>query len=80
MADGYFLPRVDLHSHAGRCFLAGLPAGHPVAAALGAASVTGALRAAQAAGVTVLETSSPDARITRHCFHGAGYRGSQWPL
>jgi len=26
MADGHY--RIDLHSHAGRCFLAGLPAGH----------------------------------------------------
>jgi len=48
------LPRVDLHSHAGRCFLAGLPAGHPAAAALGAASVTDAVRAARAAGMTAL--------------------------
>jgi membrane dipeptidase len=59
MADGNFLPRadlprVDLHSHAGRCFLAGLPAGHPGVAALGAASVAGALRAARAAGMTAL--------------------------
>jgi membrane dipeptidase len=45
---------VDLHSHAGRCFLAGLPAGHPAAAALGTAPVAGAVRAARAAGVTVL--------------------------
>jgi len=48
------LPRVDLHSHAGRCFLAGLPTGHPAVAALGAASVTDAVRAAQAAGMTAL--------------------------
>jgi hypothetical protein len=48
------LPRVDLHSHAGRCFLAGLPAGHPAAATLGAASVADAVRAARAAGVTAL--------------------------
>ena len=56
MADGprVDLPRVDLHSHAGRCFLAGLPAGHPVVAGLGAASVADAVRAARAAGVTVL--------------------------
>jgi membrane dipeptidase len=47
-------PRVDLHSHAGRCFLAGLPAGHPVVAVLGAASVGGALRAAWAGGMTAL--------------------------
>ena len=48
------LPRVDLHSHAGRCFLAGLPAGHPLVTALGAASVADALRAARAAGTTAL--------------------------
>ena len=48
------LPRIDLHSHAGRCFLAGLPAGHPVVAAMGAASVAGALRDARAAGMTAL--------------------------
>ena len=52
------LPRVDLHSHAGRCFLAGLPAGHPVVAALGADSVTDAVRAARAAGVTALGLSA----------------------
>ena len=51
MADGNFLPRVDLprvdpHSHAGRCFLAGLPAGHPAVTSLGAASIADALRAA----------------------------------
>jgi membrane dipeptidase len=47
-------PWIDLHGHAGRCFLAGLPAGHPIVSALGAASVTGAVRAAAAAGVTAL--------------------------
>ena len=47
-------PWIDLHGHAGRCFLAGLPAGHPVAAALGAASVADAVRDARAAGVTAL--------------------------
>jgi membrane dipeptidase len=47
-------PRIDLHSHAGRCFLASLPAGHSLVAALGAASVADAVRAAQAAGMTVL--------------------------
>jgi membrane dipeptidase len=45
---------IDLHSHAGRCFLAGLPADHPMVATLGAASVTQAVRDAQAAGVTAL--------------------------
>ena len=51
-------PRVDLHSHAGRCFLAGLPAGHALVAALGAASVTDAVRAARDAGVTALALSA----------------------
>jgi membrane dipeptidase len=46
--------RIDLHSHAGRCFLAGLPAGHPMVASLGAAAVAGALRDARAAGMTAL--------------------------
>ena len=48
------LPRIDLHSHAGRCFLAGLPAGHPLVAALGPAAVADAVRAARAAGMTAL--------------------------
>jgi membrane dipeptidase len=47
-------PWIDLHGHAGRCFLAGLPAGHPMVASLGAASVAEAVRAARAAGVTAL--------------------------
>jgi membrane dipeptidase len=48
------LPRVDLHSHAGRCFLAGLPAGHSAVATMGTPAVAGAVRSAQAAGVTAL--------------------------
>jgi membrane dipeptidase len=47
-------PRIDLHSHAGRCFLTGLPAGHPMVASLGAASVTAAVRDARTAGMTAL--------------------------
>src|SRR6185437_3331226 len=47
-------PRIDLHSHAGRCFLAGLPAGHPGAATMGASAVADAVRAARAAGMTAL--------------------------
>jgi hypothetical protein len=39
-------PWIDVHGHAGRCFLAGLQDGHPMVAALGAASVTDAVRAA----------------------------------
>ena len=58
MADGrgprIDLPRVDLHSHAGRCFLAGLPAGHALVATMGAAAVADAVRAARAAGMTAL--------------------------
>jgi hypothetical protein len=58
MADGrgprIDLPRVDLHSHAGRCFLAGLPAGHSLVATMGAAAVADAVRAARAAGMTAL--------------------------
>src|SRR6476660_3106851 len=53
MADGRG-PRIDLHSHAGRCFLAGLPAGHSLVAALGAPAVADAVRSAQAAGMTAL--------------------------
>jgi membrane dipeptidase len=52
------LPRVDLHSHAGRCFLAGLPAGHSAVAAMGAAAVAEAIRAARAAGMTALVLSA----------------------
>jgi membrane dipeptidase len=47
-------PWIDLHSHAGRCFLVGLPAGHPMVTALGAASVTEALREARTAGMTAV--------------------------
>jgi membrane dipeptidase len=51
-------PWIDLHSHAGRCFLAGLPAGHPMVASLGAASITGAMRDAAAAGMAALVLST----------------------
>jgi membrane dipeptidase len=56
MADGYY--RIDLHSHAGRCFLAGLPAGHSVVAAMGAAAIADAIRAARGAGMTALVLSA----------------------
>ena len=52
MADGYY--RIDLHSHAGRCFLAGLPAGHSAVAAMGAPAVADAVRAGRAEGMTAL--------------------------
>jgi membrane dipeptidase len=48
-------PRIDLHGHAGRCFLAGLAAGR---SALGTASVADALRAARAAGMTAVNLSA----------------------
>jgi membrane dipeptidase len=47
-------PRVDLHSHAGRCFLAGLPAGHSAVATMGAAAIADAIWAARGAGMTAL--------------------------
>ena len=49
---------MDLHSHAGRCLLAGLPAGHSLVAALGAAAVADEVRAARAAGMTALVLSA----------------------
>ena len=51
-------PWIDLHSHAGRCFLAGLPAGHPMVSLLGTATVANAVRAAAAAGMTALMLAS----------------------
>jgi len=48
-------PRIDLHGHAGRCFLAGLPAGRST---LGTASVADALRAARTAGMTAVNLSA----------------------
>jgi len=57
MADGRG-PRIDLHSHAGRCFLAGLSAGYALVAALGASAVPDAVRAARAAGITALVLSA----------------------
>ena len=47
-------PWIDLHGHADRCFLAGLPARHPMVTALGAASIEDAVRATRAAGMTAL--------------------------
>ena len=51
-------PRIDLHGHAGRCFLAGLPAGHQLIATMGAAAVADAVRDAQAAGMTAVNLSA----------------------
>jgi membrane dipeptidase len=52
------MPWIDLHGHAGRCFLAGLPAGHQLIATMGAAAVADAVRAAQAAGMTAVNLSA----------------------
>jgi membrane dipeptidase len=51
-------PRIDVHGHAGRCFLAGLPAGHQLVATMGAAAIADAVRAAQAAGMTAVNLSA----------------------
>jgi membrane dipeptidase len=51
-------PRIDLHGHAGRCFLAGLPAGHQLVATMGAAAIADAVREAQAAGMTAVNLSA----------------------
>jgi membrane dipeptidase len=52
------MPRIDVHGHAGRCFLAGLPAGHQLVATTGAAAIADAVRAAQAAGMTAVNLSA----------------------
>src|SRR3954453_4490164 len=50
--------RIDLHGHAGRCFLAGLPARHQLIATIGPAAVADAVRAAPAAGMTAANLSA----------------------
>ena len=52
------MPWIDLHGHAGRCFLAGLPAGHQLVATMGPAAVADAVREAQAAGMTAVNLSA----------------------
>jgi membrane dipeptidase len=52
------MPWIDLHGHAGRCFLAGLPAGHQLVATMGAAAIADAVRDAQAAGMTAVNLSA----------------------
>ena len=52
------MPWIDLHGHAGRCFLAGLPGGHQLVATMGAAAIADAVRAAQAAGMTAVNLSA----------------------
>jgi membrane dipeptidase len=47
-------PWIDLHAHAGRCFLAGLDGGDPLVAQLGGPSVTAALSEARDAGMAAI--------------------------
>jgi membrane dipeptidase len=47
-------PRVDVHAHPGRCFLAGLDGSDPLPAVLGAEDVRGALASAGEAGLAAI--------------------------
>lgn len=47
-------PVVDVHAHAGRCFLAGLDASDPLAETLGGEEIYGALAAARDAGLAAI--------------------------
>jgi membrane dipeptidase len=47
-------PRVDVHAHAGRCFLAGLDRSDPLVGLLGAEDVRGGLVSARAAGLAAI--------------------------
>ncbi len=51
-------PRVDLHSHAGRCFLAGMPPDDPIAALLGGDGTAEAITAAAGAGLAAFALST----------------------
>jgi membrane dipeptidase len=51
-------PWVDVHAHPGRCFLAGLDAGDPLAGLLGGPDVAAALAAAQDAGLAAVTLST----------------------
>jgi membrane dipeptidase len=52
------MPWIDLHGHAGRCFLAGLPARHQLVATMGAAAIADAVRNAGTAGMTAVNLSA----------------------
>jgi membrane dipeptidase len=73
-------PWIDLHTHAGRCYLDGLPAGHPMVAALGEASVADAVASARAAGMTALMLATvsdfavlrPDPQVGLRAHRGFG--------
>jgi membrane dipeptidase len=47
-------PRVDIHAHPGRCFLAGLEASDPLAGMLGGEDIRGALASARDAGMAAI--------------------------
>ena len=49
---------IDMHAHPGRCFLAGLDDGDPLAGLLGGADVVTALAAARHAGITAVTLST----------------------
>ena len=51
-------PRVDLHGHAGRCFLAGLGGGDPFVRTLGAEDIRAALAAAATSSVAAITLST----------------------
>src|ERR1700722_20323828 len=51
-------PRVDLHGHAGRCFLAGLGGGDPFVRTLGAEDIQAALAAAAVSSVAAITLST----------------------
>ena len=51
-------PWVDVHAHPGRCFLAGLDAGDPLAGLLGGPDVAAALAAARDAGLAAVTLST----------------------
>ena len=59
-------PWIDLHAHAGRCFLAGLAAGDPLVGQLGSPEIAAALAAATAAGLAAVTLATvADLRVLR---------------
>ena len=51
-------PWIDVHAHPGRCFLAGLPLGHPLAVGLGGERTTEALGEIAGSGVSSVAFST----------------------
>jgi membrane dipeptidase len=51
-------PWIDVHAHPGRCFLAGAPAGDPLAELLGGETSATALQAARRAGLTAVSLAT----------------------